>query len=57
MKYIMLISVLMIIMGGDIEVVMMAARGWILELMMVDVDLGLNLPATFHISIKEKIWR
>ena len=45
----------MMIMGGDIEVVMMVTQGWILELMMVDIDIGLKRPANFPLKIKDKL--
>ena len=45
----------MMMVIGYIELVVMSTRGCILELMMVDMDLGLKRPATFHLTIQDKI--
>ena len=55
MALIWVISVATMVTGGEIEVVTMVKIGVIEVLMMEDVGLGLNRPATFHLSIWNKL--
>ena len=55
MKKMRVISVLVVIMEVDIGVLMMENLRLILELIMVDVDLGLKIPSTFHLTIQDRL--
>ena len=55
MKKMRVISVLVVIMEVDIEVLMMENLRFILELIMVDVDLGLKIPSTFPLTIQDRL--
>ena len=45
----------MMIMGGEIEVVMMETRRGIYEFVVVDMDIGIKIHANFPPEIQEKL--